>query len=355
MADQKISFFLKETLSFFSYIVVGFVACFLAFLIVVQFLNPALSEDKKNQIQLAQNKGKNQLSNIVEGIKKNVSDAVKTLTSNRAQQAPAKPQKAMPPSGNLPAPQESLPAPPSGDLPPSPSGNLPAPQESLPAPPSGDLPPPPSGNLPAPANANLPPPPSGNLPAPANANLPPSPSGNLPAPANANLPPSPSGNLPAPQENLPAPPSGNISKPSPPSELSSQGGSGSTVEVENIMSPFIYDPEHRRDPFEDPTEVKESETIVFVPKTPPEEYNLNQIKLKGIIWDTKSPKALFQLPGEGGFYTLLKGDKLGKNGTIFEIREDEVVIVETIVKVTGKAKTEAESQVKIIKLDRLRL
>ncbi len=385
MNSRKLSFFIKESVSFISYLLVGIFSCVLAFFLVIQFLNPALSKTQNREpILLAKDE-----SQDAKGILKNVLNSFKNVmrnnfgdSSNKLKETQNRPlpENASVPSGDLPpseipentsVPSGNLPPPeipentsvPSGDLPPPevpentsvPSGDLPPPE--VPANtsvPSGDLPPPevpenasvPSGNLPPPEipeNASVP---SGNLPPPeipANTSVP---SGNLPpsgVPENTSV---PSGNLPPPGvlENASVP-SGNISL----TEAQSP-----VLEVETFMSPFIYDPERRRDPFEDPTILKDIENIVFVPKTPPEEYDLSQLQLKGIIWDINSPKALFQLPGQGGFYTLLRGDKVGKNGTIFEIREDEVVIVESIVKVSGSEKVK-ETDVKIIKLDRLKL
>ena len=129
------------------------------------------------------------------------------------------------------------------------------------------------------------------------------------------------------------------------------------VEVESYMTPFIYDPLNRRDPFEDPLAkrlrlrgpvVKE----IVRPPTPPELFTLQQIDLKGIIWrTTESPKALVKLP-DGAFYTLLRGDRIGKNGVIFEIREDEMVVLETKTKQSGTKKVK-DTSITIKRMDRL--
>ena len=145
-------------------------------------------------------------------------------------------------------------------------------------------------------------------------------------------------------------------------ELAPQGASSEiSLEIQAQMAPFIYEVSTERSPFDDPTRIKTSgqvigedgEVKVVIPKTPPEMYNLQDINLKGIIWNIKNPKALFELPDGEGHYTLIKGDKIGKNGLIFEIREDEVVIVETFYK--GDNEQEAESVIKIKKMNRLKL
>jgi len=128
------------------------------------------------------------------------------------------------------------------------------------------------------------------------------------------------------------------------------------IEVQSYMAPFIYEAIQQRSPFEDPTEQssQSQEGIVIIPKTPPEEYDLTEIKLKGIIWDSKKPKALFALPNNAGYYSLIKGDKIGKNGVIFEIRESEVVIVETNY-IGPQRDQKAEQLIKIKKIDRIGL
>ena len=126
-----------------------------------------------------------------------------------------------------------------------------------------------------------------------------------------------------------------------------------TLEIKSYMAPFIYESIKQRDPFEDPT-VTKSRGVVVIPKTPPEKYDLQEIQLKGIIWDTENPKALFKLPEDAGYYTLIKGDKIGKKGVIFDIREDEVVIVETN-KLSSGDQIKEEQTVKIKKINRIGL
>ena len=136
--------------------------------------------------------------------------------------------------------------------------------------------------------------------------------------------------------------------------------SAASLEVQSYMAPFVYDSVNQKDPFEDPTykpatsfdERLGDEAVVFVSQTPPEVYNLDEIKLKGIIWNNKTPKALFELPNSGGYYSLIRGDKIGKNGVLFEIRESEVVVVETNIIGKGESKRE-ERVIKIKKINRI--
>lgn len=134
---------------------------------------------------------------------------------------------------------------------------------------------------------------------------------------------------------------------------SEQDTNADLLEIESYITPFRYDTEQKRDPFKNPTIISRFRAPVVGIKTPLEKYKLNELKLRGIIWNIKLPKALFEIPNHG-FYTLTRGDKIGQNGVIFEIREDEVVIVETEYQIIGDNQTKKNQNVTILKLDRLR-
>ena len=143
------------------------------------------------------------------------------------------------------------------------------------------------------------------------------------------------------------------------------------LKLKSFMEPFLYDPSiKRRDPFFDPTREEEAEDdkqdqIILtkpdakksakdkIAPAPPEKYALKSIELKGIIWDIKSPRALFKLPQADGFYTLFEGDRIGLHGGVIEdIAEDRVQIKETIIKGDGvDQQKEVKSTIK--KLNRL--
>ena len=123
------------------------------------------------------------------------------------------------------------------------------------------------------------------------------------------------------------------------------------LEVESYMVPFTYDPLNRRDPFEDPYQAQLKVEGVEKVRTPPEQFDLKSIELKGIIWDIHRPKVLVRLP-DGEFYTLLRGDKVGKMGVIFEIREDEVVILENKTTKVG-SKIVKDTAIFIKRMDRI--
>ena len=132
------------------------------------------------------------------------------------------------------------------------------------------------------------------------------------------------------------------------SGLSSEVG----LQIQSDMASFVPGTAGLESPFEDPTFKISDETVI--PRTPAEMHDLEDIRLRGIKWSTQNPKALFELPNDEGHYTLTKGDKIGRNSVIFEIREDEVVIVETIYKGLTEDQN-VERIVKIKQMDRLKL
>ena len=131
---------------------------------------------------------------------------------------------------------------------------------------------------------------------------------------------------------------------------SSSSGQESFLEESAVMTPFLYDASpNRRDPFENPFSAPSGGGLIETAvRTPPEQFDLPDINVKGILWDTKKPRALIQLP-DGEFYTLLRGDKIGKTGIIFEIREDEIVILNRIIQQNNlKSGTETSISIKRI-------
>jgi len=102
--------------------------------------------------------------------------------------------------------------------------------------------------------------------------------------------------------------------------------------LEGIIEEFNYEVSGRRDPFMPYTSPKavsldEEDGVI----SPLQRFDLDQLKLIGIIWDTKKPKAMFLDPSGKG-YIVGKLDKVGRNrGYVAEIREGEVIILERFV------------------------
>lgn len=98
-----------------------------------------------------------------------------------------------------------------------------------------------------------------------------------------------------------------------------------------FLEPFIYDDAGRRDPF---VKYKELDPMVnnamAGPLLPLQRYDLEQLKLVGVIWNVKNPKAMISDPNNQ-IHVLGKDDRIGRNnGYIAVIREGELVVVETV-------------------------
>lgn len=99
----------------------------------------------------------------------------------------------------------------------------------------------------------------------------------------------------------------------------------------SLTSPYEYSPGQRKNLFSPPEVLVPLDVL---PQHGPfmalQSYPLDQIKVRGIIWNVKKPRALVEVPG-GTIHTLTLGDRLGnRNGYVAVIREGEVVVIETV-------------------------
>ena len=324
----------KAFFDFIAYISAGLFGFILAFVLAVQFLPSASSETQKDL-------GLKKIINSGQGIVKKLTNKKDQEPESNGKALPA-PDLALPPNDGKPKPQTpDLALPPSEEASGT-SGTPQAPVNSV----SPDLALPPNNGKPSSSQA---------LPKSEPA-LPP---GEIPATADVATPPSPKGesneviNVP---NELKTTEAGSTSLNQPEADAVSQG----LAEIRSYMAPYIYDPSNRTDPFDDPTTIapvtppgNQLSPIIEVIRTPPEEHSLSEIQLKGIIWDIKNPKALFKLPFHNSYYTLSRGSRIGENGIIFEIREDEVVILEKFNQIDADGSV--AQNIKILRLDRLNL
>lgn len=118
-------------------------------------------------------------------------------------------------------------------------------------------------------------------------------------------------------------------KPSPPAPTQNPT-SASLPDNVSFLEPYVYDlREGRRNPFRPPQLSDGVLADTILPGAPLERYELDELKLAGIMWDVKSPKAMIVDP-HGEVHILGKDDRIGrKHGYIAVIREGEVVVVET--------------------------
>jgi Tfp pilus assembly protein PilP len=102
--------------------------------------------------------------------------------------------------------------------------------------------------------------------------------------------------------------------------------------LEGFLEPFIYDLVNRRDPFLPYSDyAPDSGTGASSrPLTPAQRFDLDQLKLVGIMWDVKDPKAMFMDPDQD-VLVLGRDEGIGnRSGYIAAIREGEVVVVEAL-------------------------
>jgi type IV pilus assembly protein PilP len=106
-----------------------------------------------------------------------------------------------------------------------------------------------------------------------------------------------------------------------------ESASAVAAEVQGFLEPFIYDAKNRRDPFQPYTDFRPTENQPTL--SPLQRFDLEDLKLVGIMWDVHSPKAMFLDP-EKQVHVASRDESIGrKNGYIAVIREGEVVVVES--------------------------
>ena len=94
-----------------------------------------------------------------------------------------------------------------------------------------------------------------------------------------------------------------------------------------------------RDPFRPPTIQARTGTRSRDNLSPLERFELGQLKVVGIVWDVKEPRAMIE-DNAGLGYTILVGTPIGASeGRVKGIHRDQVVVEEIYEDVSGKKKT----------------
>lgn len=99
---------------------------------------------------------------------------------------------------------------------------------------------------------------------------------------------------------------------------------------------FVYQARGRRDPFRSAFWVQ---PIRDTPRGPLEQYELGQLAVSAIVWETDRPRALVADP-TGSAYVVREGSKVGKNdGLVIHIGDNLVLVKETYIDFAGEQST----------------
>lgn len=99
---------------------------------------------------------------------------------------------------------------------------------------------------------------------------------------------------------------------------------------------FVYESRDRRDPFRSTFWAR---AIKDAPRGPLEQYELGQLAVTAIVWETGRPRALVADPS-GSAYVVKEGSKIGKNeGLVIHIGDNLVLVKETYIDFAGEQST----------------
>lgn len=114
-------------------------------------------------------------------------------------------------------------------------------------------------------------------------------------------------------------------KPEVPPPMSNNAKSEETL-VSNL---FVWDVIDERDPFKPYRSPRTLKQDAAVPVDPLTLLDLNQVQILAILWNNKTPRAVLQ-SHDGKLYTIFRKTRLGTNsGVVVDIREGEVIVVES--------------------------
>lgn len=132
----------------------------------------------------------------------------------------------------------------------------------------------------------------------------------------------------------PAPPSPETKQQSlQQSDIVVEGRKQREKDLRLLQDSFEYNPQGKRDPFmpyEAPTAILDSAKPIG-PVKPLQKFSVEQLKVQGIIWGVEDPIAMVEAPNKKIYY-VREREKIGNNnGYVAQIREGELVIVESFV------------------------
>jgi len=102
---------------------------------------------------------------------------------------------------------------------------------------------------------------------------------------------------------------------------------------------FVYDAAGKRDPFRSFLMDKSESLLDRAVRGPLEQFDLAQLSLEAVVWQTGNPRALIADPS-GETYIVAEGARIGKNeGYVIEIEDSLVRVKETYVDYLGRETT----------------
>lgn len=108
---------------------------------------------------------------------------------------------------------------------------------------------------------------------------------------------------------------------------------------------FVYDPAKKRDPFLSFID-EQKMRIARHERGPLEHFDLSQLSVVAVVWDTQRPRALVEDPSGRG-YIVQVGTPIGKNdGQVLQIDDNSVLVREIYVDYLG-ARTSKEIEMRI--------
>ncbi|MCB0378899.1 MAG: pilus assembly protein PilP [Bdellovibrionales bacterium] len=101
--------------------------------------------------------------------------------------------------------------------------------------------------------------------------------------------------------------------------------------IASYLAPFNYEGDRLRNPFVPPElAIPLKPGRVYGPFLPLQQFDLADLKVNGLFWNTSKPKAIIATP-DGKTYGIGIKDYIGENfGYVASIREKEMVIIQTI-------------------------
>lgn len=104
-----------------------------------------------------------------------------------------------------------------------------------------------------------------------------------------------------------------------------------------VEAEYVYNYRGRRDPFR--SSFWEQRATSREVRGPLEQYELGQLAVTAIVWETNRPRALVTDPG-GTSYVIREGSRVGKNdGLVIHIADNLVLVKETYVDFAGEQST----------------